>query len=857
MSIYYISAASGSDGNSGLTEALAWATVDYGMNNVIAGDTVYVKSDGNYNEKVTVDTVGSGALPISFIGYSGTIGDNIRATIDAQGVRTNCLVDSISNGTQAFYIFKNFRFTNATSIGVTLECTQLKFKNCRVDNCPGWGLYNYHTIFEDCEFDHNGDGIFYAAGHIFLGCKFDNNSNADVNGAIDNLFYGCTFFSAGEYGIYVHGGANSTRVLNSTFDGDSKDTGVAFDCEYTDKQLVSVNNIFHDNGTALRNLIGQRAISRNNLFNANTNKYQLGANTYTDEIIGVPNFVNEGANDYRLDVGSSGIANGFDFSKVNSFTPYGMDIGAFQVLGSGMTIPFTEFSSSGDLFIHGKDNKTQELDVFVHGFQTFNKDILASGQYIYWTDASSTKIERIKTDGSNREIIVSGLSLTQGIYVDEKSGKLYWVDRTTDKIQRSNLDGTNIEDIVTSGLTDPQGLFVDTINNKIYWVDATLNTIKRCDLNGSNVEIIVSGLSYPEDIFVDNINNKIYWTQSANPNDAVKRANLDGSNIETLVTGINNPEGLDLDLINNKIYFAESDAKKIKRCNLNGTSLTTLVNTTGVPVGIKIDINNNKIYWAELTPNTIKKSNLDGSSYSTVVAGLTSPQQVDIYSASVPIFTDLFVHGHETINDQLNLVLHYPSFKTVIQDLFIHGPEQITDLFDLFTKGYVVAISGINLFTHGRDILNDQMDLFVHGPEQINDNIYLSIHGTVSGLPPILATGDDNFGLTLDQLFKNADYNPQIIGRFIGDPNSVTVEIWDNNGNIVTLIDDNCYQISDTGRWAWSTINLSPLIKVVNQFIYRMTGDNLETFESQFILKTRRKDSYNKVPRDNSQIRKV
>jgi len=449
------------------------------------------------------------------------------------------------------------------------------------------------------------------------------------------------------------------------------------------------------------------------------------------------------------------------------------------------------------------------------GLYTFNKDILASGQYIYWTDISSTKIERVKVDGTNREVVVSGLSLTQGIYVDEKSGKLYWVDRTTDKIQRSNLNGENIEDVVTSGLTDPQGLFVDTVNNKIYWVDFTLNTIKRCSLDGTTVEIVISGLAGPEDIFVDNINDKIYWTQSNNPNDAVKRANLDGSSIETLVTGINNPEGLDLDLINNKIYFAESDAKKIRRCNLDGTSLTTLVDTIGVPVGLKIDTNNNKIYWAELTPSAIKKSDLDGNNYLSVITGLTAPQQLDLYNASVPIFLDLFIEG-------------------VLPNIS----------------------ENLDLFISTKDNKNQELNLFIHGPEQITSNITLSIHGTTSGLPP-LENGDDNFGITLDELFKNADYNPQIIGRFTGDPNSVTIEVWNNNGDVITLANNDCYQIGDTGRWAWSTVNLSPLTKVISQFVFRMTGDNAEVFESQFILHTRRKNSFNKVPRDNSQIRKI
>jgi len=554
MSIYYISAASGDNGNTGLSEALAWATIDHGMNIVTSGDHVYVKNDGNYNELVTIDAYGAPTLPIIFEGYSGVIGDNERATIDAQGVRANCLIDSLANQTPAYYVFKNLRFTDATSICVTVECAALKFKNCRIDNSDSWGLYNYNTVFEDCEFDHNNDGVFYANNHMFLGCKFYNNGNADVNGAIDNVFYGCTFFTAAEYGIYVHTAANCTYVFNCTFDGDSKDTGVAFDCEGGDKQLVSINNLFYDNGVALRHPHGQRCLSRNNLFDSNTTKYQLGANTYTDEINGAPNFVDEGANDYRLDVGSSGIFNGFDFSKVNNFQPGGMDIGAFQVLGSGTIVPFEVMSTSGNLFIGGRDQ-----------------------------------------------------------------------------------------------ITDSE---------------------------------------------------------------------------------------------------------------------------------------------------------------------------------------DLFVWGKSPANDSINLILTYPSFHIIDLGIFLKVPEPSND--------------SINLFIKGPEPINSSVGLSIHGDEDFTDSLSLYISAQVSYRMISLfikaaSSEEDTFGITLDQLIKKADYNPQIIGRFTTNPSSVTIEVWEvTSGSILSLSSYDCYEIGDTDRWAWSSIHLPPLTKRVNQYVYRMTANTAETFDGDFIVKTKK-----------------
>ncbi len=221
---------------------------------------------------------------------------------------------------------------------------------------------------------------------------------------------------------------------------------------------------------------------------------------------------------------------------------------------------------------------------------------------------------------------------------------------------------------------------------------------------------------------------------------------------------------------------------------------------------------------------------------------------------------NLFIHGHIFISGDLSLSnLYIPGqVETDRLELFIRGPEPIADSFDLYINSYIVLTSGINLFVNGSETINNFTNLAIIGPLQIINDINFYINGTVSGLPPI-ETGDDDFGLSLDQLFKNGDYNPQIIGRFTTDPNSVTIEIWDvmNGANtLLSLSGNDCYQIGDTGRWAWSTANLPSLPKIVNQYVYRMTGDTAEIFDGKFILKTQKANT-NKVPRNNNHIKKI
>lgn len=237
----------------------------------------------------------------------------------------------------------------------------------------------------------------------------------------------------------------------------------------------------------------------------------------------------------------------------------------------------------------------------------------------------------------------------------------------------------------------------------------------------------------------------------------------------------------------------------------------------------------------------------------------------------------LFIHGFAAQNDNIDLFIHGPDTKVQGIDLFVGGfdtnnknldltivgHESITNNVDLFINGKDNKNQNLDLFIYGFDINNNNIDLTITGNESVNQNLNLFVGGkdaltanldliiigeeTNNGglnlfIKGALGEDDDNFNLSLEQLFKNADYSPQIIGRFITDPSSVTIEVWNlmNNNSIVSLISNDCYEIGDTGRWAFSTINLPPLTRRVNQFVFKMTANTLETFEGEFILKTKK-----------------
>ena len=167
---------------------------------------------------------------------------------------------------------------------------------------------------------------------------------------------------------------------------------------------------------------------------------------------------------------------------------------------------------------------------------------------MYWTDYSTSMIQRANLDGTNIEDLVTmGLTFPYGIALDPLGGKMYWTDAGSDKIQRANLDGSNIEDLVSTGLSSPIGITLDLSAGRMYWTDSWADRIQSANLDGSSVKDLVTGLSGPYGIALDSPMGKMYWTDYSASR--IQRANMDGSNVQNLViTGLTDPAGIAIPL---------------------------------------------------------------------------------------------------------------------------------------------------------------------------------------------------------------------------------------------------------------------------------------------------------------------
>jgi len=204
---------------------------------------------------------------------------------------------------------------------------------------------------------------------------------------------------------------------------------------------------------------------------------------------------------------------------------------------------------------------------------------------LFVLDLSGDRIFSLKTDGSDRKVLVTGCRHPDGIVVDIEGGHIFWTNMgvpnlNDGSIERVDLNGRNRRTIVPEGKTfTPKQLYLDKKNGKIYWSDREGMRVMRANLDGSKIETLVEtgqGDSDRRDatkwcvgITVDVEHGQIYWTQKGPDNGGKGRifrtsigipngqSASNRADIELLFDDLPEPIDLDLDLNNRMIYWTD------------------------------------------------------------------------------------------------------------------------------------------------------------------------------------------------------------------------------------------------------------------------------------------------------------
>lgn len=209
-----------------------------------------------------------------------------------------------------------------------------------------------------------------------------------------------------------------------------------------------------------------------------------------------------------------------------------------------------------------------------------------SREKLFVLEASSGgRLFSVNPDGSDKQVVVTGCRIPDGVAVDVAAGHIYWTNmglppENDGSIERVDLDGGNRTTIVPSGVTHtPKQLHLEAAGRKLYWGDREGMRVMRCDLDGSNVETLVQTGQGEDDrrdetrwcvgVAVDPVGGHLYWTQKG-PSDAglgkILRAGIDlpagqraaeRGDIEVLFEGLPEPIDLELDLAEHMLYWTD------------------------------------------------------------------------------------------------------------------------------------------------------------------------------------------------------------------------------------------------------------------------------------------------------------
>ena len=86
-------------------------------------------------------------------------------------------------------------------------------------------------------------------------------------------------------------------------------------------------------------------------------------------------------------------------------------------------------------------------------------------QYVYWSDVSSKRINRVRLDGSDFSVVLEDVKSPEGLAIDWISRNVYFTDSEARTIEVATLNGKKYRKVlIKSNLQNPRGIAVDPVD---------------------------------------------------------------------------------------------------------------------------------------------------------------------------------------------------------------------------------------------------------------------------------------------------------------------------------------------------------------------------------------------------------
>ena len=155
---------------------------------------------------------------------------------------------------------------------------------------------------------------------------------------------------------------------------------------------------------------------------------------------------------------------------------------------------------------------------------------------LYWVN-DNKKIEYSDLDGNNKHTLVESNHKLLAMALDPRSSYIYWCtdndEPTGAVIERMKLNGTNREVIISGNLQRPTSIIVDYASNKLYWADSNHKKIESSDLRGVGRSTVCQINS--RQAYIALYGDTLYYTDPS----GIRRCTTDGNDLGRFITASN------------------------------------------------------------------------------------------------------------------------------------------------------------------------------------------------------------------------------------------------------------------------------------------------------------------------------
>jgi len=279
---------------------------------------------------------------------------------------------------------------------------------------------------------------------------------------------------------------------------------------------------------------------------------------------------------------------------------------------------YSTFDEKGETHIYMTNKSTGKTKIIFNGF---GWSFVVNDGWLYFSGNQGTEIDatynlfRIKTDGTNLEVLNTQYTYNMNIYKDW----LYYIRKANygaeeASIYRSKLDGSSEESVIASA----SGISV-IYSNKLYYL-APDGYIYATDIDGGNGKLVINEkVSYfiigqGKIIYIDELNN-------------IKSSDINGSNIKLVrasdgsaINKINSYKDTIIYVIGGN-YLQERLAYSYMVYSINANGTNDKLVYSGVSYGYYVNVLDNKLFVLDYAEDLLinefiaitRNMNLDGS----------------------------------------------------------------------------------------------------------------------------------------------------------------------------------------------------------------------------------------------------